>query len=391
MTDLQVDISPVSCFHHLKEPMDEIFEELGDKVPQAFIDGITVHAHRLLGKPPSNPAYICNWDFDVGMITGEAKIPFLQAINSAMESFVYNLQDVENALPEISPPDRDITFLRLNAAGASLALPVDTEEIRIQLGPTTLGADDRTSLLRSSKATVSIQSLAVQVLHKGKLVASFDTALRMTLLGRRQDLLDHGPKQSRHVQDNDAPSRRAWFLYSKKKGHVQDDLDTFEIDLPPLAPERVTNIHSRMYTPKSTLSKGDAHAQGIHFAASFLAPDYKSLGRSMGSPTRPSTPDFHAATPMQHSSYNEIVSTHVDNLPAAQQTLILEVSADTTIMLTPGLINSVKVLFQAFETTVVLLSISLISGSRRLDGCIPTRNCVRAVGSETRPIQRGIR
>ena len=359
MTDLQVNITPVSCFHHLKEPMDEIFEELGDKAPQAFIDGVTVHAHRLLGKPPSNPAYICNWDFDVGLITGEAKIPFLLAIKSAMDSFVYNLVDVENALPEISSPDRDITFLRLNAAGASLTLPVDTEEIRVQLGPTTLGADDRTSLLRSSKATVSIESLAAQVLHEGKVVASFDTALRMTILGRRQDLLDHGPKQSRHVQDNDAPSRRAWFLYSKKKGRAQDDLDTFEIDLPSLAPERVANIHSRLYNPKCTLSRGKNPSQGIHFASSFLSPEYESLGRGSECPRRPSTPAFNYDTPMKHSSYSEIVSTHVDNLPSAQQTLILEVSADTTVLLTPSVIQSAKVLFQAFEITVTSLFLSV--------------------------------
>ena len=239
MTDLQINITPISCFHHLREPIGEIFEELAYKVPQAFVDGVTVHAHRLLGKPPSNPAYICNWDFDIGMITGEAKIPFLQAINAAIDSFTYNLVDVENALPEMTPPDRDITFLRVNAAGAAMRILVDTDEMRLELGPTTLGTDDRTSLLRSLKATISVQAFAAQVLHNGTVVASFKTAFRVTMLGRRQDLLDHGPKQAQHVREHDAPSRRAWFLYSKKKGHAQEDLETFEIDLPPLAPEHV--------------------------------------------------------------------------------------------------------------------------------------------------------
>lgn len=332
--------------------MDEIFEEIGDKIPQAFVDGVLVHAHRLLGKPPSNPAYICNWDFDIGMITGEATIPFLQAINLALDSFVYNLIDVENALPELVPPDRDITFLRVNAAGASMRIPVDTEEIRVQLGPTTIGADDRTSLLRSLRATIAVQSLAAQVLHEGKVVASFNTALRVTISGRRPDLLDHGPKQANHVRDHDAPSRRAWFLYSRRRGHAQDDLDTFEIDLPPLAAERVASMHSKIYTPRCTLAKGKSTVPDIHLAGAFLAPDYGTWTCSTDEPRRPTTPAFKEETPMLHSSYADIVLTHVNDLPAQQKTLIVEVSADTALLLTPHVIHSAKVLFKAMETTV---------------------------------------
>jgi hypothetical protein len=353
--DLQVNMTPISCFHHLKESMEDIFEDIGDKTPQAFVDGVTVHAHRLLGKPPSNPAYICNWDFDVGLITGEVKIAFLQAVNSAVDSFVYNLADVENALPEVSPLDRDITFLRVNAAGASLRIPVDTEEIRVQLGPTTLGADDRTSLLRSSRMTASIQSFAFQVIHlpEEKTVASFHTALRVTVLGRRQDLLDHGPKQATHVREHDEPTRRAWFLYSKKRGHAQEELDTFEIDLPPLAPARVSSLHAQTYVPKCSLPTSRREDAGIHFASSFLGPDYALAEGADGIPAGPTTPEFREVTPMLHSSYGDVVLTHVDGLPASQKTFIVEVSADTILLVTPGVIRSATVLFQALETTVV--------------------------------------
>jgi hypothetical protein len=344
--------------------MNEIFQELGDKIPEAFINGITCHAHRLLGKPPSNPAYICNWDFDVGMITGDSKIPFLQAINAAIDSFVYNLDDVENALPEMTPPDRDVTFFRLNAAGVSMRIPVTTDEIRVQIGPTTVGVDDRTSLLRSLRATISMQSFAAQVLQRGKVVASFNSALRITMLGRRQDLLDHGPKQANHVREHDAPSRRAWFLYSKRRGHAQDDLDTFEIDLPPLVPERVASIHSRSYIPKCTLRKGNNDVPDIHLASAFLAPDYGAWKCGGENSRRVPTPVFSGDEPMLHSSYGEVVLTHVDSLPALQKTFIVEVSDDTSLLLTPDVIHFAKLLFQAFETTVFLIfGIRLIIGS----------------------------
>lgn len=349
--DLQVNVTPVSCFHHLKEPIDKIFENMGD--PQAFVDGLTVHAHRLLGNPPTNPAYICNWDFDIGMITGAVKIPFLQAINSAINSFVYNLDDTENALPDVSPPDRDITFVRVNAAGASLRIHVETEEIRVQIGPTTLGADDRTSQLRSSKSTVSIESFAIQILHQGKMVGSFNTALRLTVLGRRRDLLDHGPKQAKHVRDHDASSRRAWFLYSNKRGRSKDYLDAFEIDLPPLARERVDTIHRQSYTPRCTLEKETCMPQDIHLASAFLPPNYGTWSFAKKLRMTQFGLVSKAITPMQHSSYCDIVLANVNNLPATQKTFIAEVSADTKLLLAPDVIHSVGILFQAFETTVL--------------------------------------
>jgi hypothetical protein len=390
MTDLQINITPVSCFHHLREPIEEIFEELAYKAPQAFVDGITVHAHRLLGKPPSNPAYICNWDFDIGMITGEAKIPFLQAINAAIDSFTYNLVDVENALPEMIPLDRDITFLRVNAAGAAMRILVDTDEVRLELGPTTLGTDDRTSLLRSLKATISVQAFAAQVLHNGTVVASFKTSLQVTILGRRQDLLEHGPKQSQHVREHDAPSQRAWFLYSKKKGRAQEDLETFEIDLPPLAPEHVRNIHSRSYVPKCTLRKGKNAVQDVHLASAFLPPAYEMWECGEEHPGRLPTPEFWEYTPMPHNSYSDVVLTHVDNLPAAQKTFVVEVSADTTLLLTPDVIHSAELLFEAFETTVIALKTMLIVGSCCITRSVPARNRLRTSCFQTRPFQCNI-
>jgi len=342
--------------------MDEIFKDLGDKTPQAFIDGITVHAHRFLGKPPSNPAYICNWDFDLGLITGEVKVPFLQAINKALSSFMYNLEDLENALPEISPPDRDITFLRVNAVGAQLEIPVSTEEISIQVGPVTLGADDRTSLLRSSRATVSVQSLVIRVSQNEMPIASFNSSIRITLLGRRPDLLDHGPKQSKHVREHDAPSRRAWFLYSKRKGHTEDDLDTFEIDLPQLAQERVASLHSRSYIPPPQVRKGNIQIQEIHFASSYVAPAYSSSTRDETFMSHPASVSFPEATPMLHSSYSEILSSHVDKLPAAQRTLIFEFSTDTSLVLSPNVIQTATALFLASETVVSTMELQILTG-----------------------------
>lgn len=197
------------------------------------------------------------------------------------------------------------------------------------------------------------------------------------MLGRRQDLLDHGPKQANHVREHDAPSRRAWFLYSKKKGHAQDDLETFEIGLPPLAPERVASAHSRSYIPRCTLRKGKSEVQDVHLASAFLAPDYGMWSCGGEHAGRLSTPVFKEDDPMLHSSYCDIVLTHVDNLPPTQKTFIVEVSDDTTLMLTPDVIHSAKLVFQAFETTVFPSFTPLMIGSRCIIGPISTGNYFR--------------
>ena len=371
-------MSPISCFHHVQESLDHIFDDLNRRVPQAFIDGLLVHAHRLLGNPPSNPAYVCNWDFDIGKITGNTGIPFLQAFDAAIDSFVYNLIDAENALPEITLPDRDVTFLRVNAAGVSLEIPFDTQKIFIEIGPVTMGADDRTSLLRSSKATINVQSLSAQILNREQVVASISTALGITALGRRQDIDDHGPKQATHVRDNDAASRRAWFLYSEKVGRGQGDLEKLEIDLPPLSRERVEKIHSRLYSPKCCISRREGPIPATHFAGSFLGPDY---GFGFGKdkvPRPPYAQGLKGDTRMFHSSLSDLVK-HLGSLPPGQKTFIVEVSPDTTLMLTSDAIQSAELLFQAVSR-VTASDILLMIGSDRFVGQVSTRDRLRNFG-----------
>ena len=44
---------------------------------ELFIDGLAVYGHRVFGLPPTEPTYVCNWDFTVGAITGECSTDFL--------------------------------------------------------------------------------------------------------------------------------------------------------------------------------------------------------------------------------------------------------------------------------------------------------------------------
>jgi len=210
------------------------------------------------------------------------------------------------------------------------------------------------------------------------------------VLGRRPDLLDHGPKQSKHVRQHDAPSRRAWYLYSKKKGHVEDDIDTFEIDLPPLYQERVESLHFGSYIPKCNMRKSQVENQEIHFASTYMAPDYTLSPAGGDCPNQPSSDPFVEETPMLHSSYSEIIATHVDNLPKAQKTIIIECSTDTSLVLTPNVMYSAQVLFQAFDTIVSIWIRHLLIMEELccVPGSVPTRYGNRALDISARPIRR---
>ncbi|KAL9044137.1 MAG: hypothetical protein Q9214_002704, partial [Letrouitia sp. 1 TL-2023] len=93
---------------------------------QAFVDGVEIFGHRLFGLPPTEPTYVCNWDFSVGSITGELSVPFLKASVSALSNFGFTLDDTENALPLKHPVHLpDVTFLRVRSQLINLGLRID--------------------------------------------------------------------------------------------------------------------------------------------------------------------------------------------------------------------------------------------------------------------------
>ncbi len=80
---------------------------------QLFIDGIHIYGSRLFGLPPTEPTYLCNWDINVGAITGERTVDFLTALKTGGSAFGFTFDDDENALVTFSSVIfYDVTFLR---------------------------------------------------------------------------------------------------------------------------------------------------------------------------------------------------------------------------------------------------------------------------------------
>ena len=105
------------------------------------IDDVEIRGHRLFGLPPEEPTYMCNWDFLVGVVSGECSVEFLRTAIIALRCFASSLSDKENAIQAISGSViHDATFLQARVAAVQVALRVEdcavllaTETIRISL------------------------------------------------------------------------------------------------------------------------------------------------------------------------------------------------------------------------------------------------------------------
>lgn len=123
--DLAITFSPIAISHtslaELRQPNPDSYSST-----QVFIDGFEVFGHRLFGLPPTEPTYVCNWDFDIGNVRGECSVDFFHCLSMALRCFTLSLDDAENALPPLNLPIiHDVTFLRARVRPVLVGLRID--------------------------------------------------------------------------------------------------------------------------------------------------------------------------------------------------------------------------------------------------------------------------
>lgn len=231
--DLTVNFSPISI--SLSEPSaspDSSPEQRqGSSTGQTelFIDSITIFGHRLFGLPPTEPTYICNWDFDVGKISGECTSAFIETAAGAARSFAFTLDDDENSLPltEI-PVIHDATLLRLRTQDVHVWLHVAPEALLVKTSAITLDFNDLAGTTFSQRLSACVPDLTVggvdarsasrhrtrsgekQVVETH---AFFQTSLSFNMLKRKLDFTADRDKQQAHMREHDQRTNRASFLF----------------------------------------------------------------------------------------------------------------------------------------------------------------------------------
>ena len=123
--DLEVSFSPFAVSSAVSSN-PRSFSDTKESATQVFMEGATISGHRLFGLPPTEPTYVCNWDFDLGRITGECSVEFIRVLASAIRCFAFSFGDAENALPpHNSIFIHDLTLLRAKIAPIQIWIHVE--------------------------------------------------------------------------------------------------------------------------------------------------------------------------------------------------------------------------------------------------------------------------
>ncbi|KAJ2985491.1 hypothetical protein NUW58_g5501 [Xylaria curta] len=191
---------------------------------QLFIDGLAVYGHRLFGLPPSEPTYLCNWDLNIGAITGECSAEFLRALVQGGKAFGFSLDDDENAL--VSPVVvYDVTFLRVHIESVYVWLHVDESAFLCSSGPVQVNYNDWARTHYSRRADISIPRLEFSCIqsesvarHNSRLKSHveanvlFKTSFHFALVGRKYDFAKARQLQQELVRRHDQRTHRTDFL-----------------------------------------------------------------------------------------------------------------------------------------------------------------------------------
>ena len=218
---------------------------------QAFVDGITISGHRLFGLPPSEPTYVCNWDFEVGRVFGECSIEFLACLISSAKCFAFQFVDAENALPRHNPLVlHDITFLRAHIMPIKVWLHLGQAAFLLSTDAIILDFNDwagerfserlHATISRMTFASIDTRSASHSSLRGQSNVvthAYLNTSLDLRMVESKADFNAKKQLQQSHVELHDSRTHRTpWLLHEPGRAMPPTFRDPRSRPRPPTMP-----------------------------------------------------------------------------------------------------------------------------------------------------------
>ncbi|EMC96812.1 hypothetical protein BAUCODRAFT_70561 [Baudoinia panamericana UAMH 10762] len=143
--DMTLNLSPISILTSsggLEDSQSHSSNEPTSST-QLFVGHMDLHGHRAFGLPPNEPAYVSQWDINVGNITGECSNVFVHDLVQLFKTFPFAFTDGENALPVFSPNIfNDITFVQVRTGHVRLWVHIGGEAIIISALPVAVDTSD---------------------------------------------------------------------------------------------------------------------------------------------------------------------------------------------------------------------------------------------------------
>lgn len=223
--DLVVAFSPIAL-SHASPSLFEGHSSIKASETQIFIDGLEIKGHRLFGLPPTEPTYVCNWDFDIGTISGECSIFFATLLSSALSCFLFTFGDAENALQPLSLLEiHDVTYLRAHLKPVQIWVETDDAALLLACQDCNIEYNDLAKSMFSQRLHMDLPSITVAVVNPSDVVtdlngkniqlrpyAFFQSALKLSMLHRKYNSDQNRHLQQHHIVLNDSRTNRTPWL-----------------------------------------------------------------------------------------------------------------------------------------------------------------------------------
>lgn len=226
--DLMVNFSPISISLGGSAPEPELSKEFTSGRTELFLDSTVIFGHRLFGLPPTEPTYVCSWDFDVGQISGECTSEFIETAAGAARAFAFTFDDDENSVPmtEIEII-HDATFLRLRTHDIHVWMHVGKEALLVKTDAISLDFNDLAGQTFSQRLSAKIPDLTIAAVdarsasrHRSRTGdaqtiethALLQTTLSLNMLTRKLDFTEERSKQQAHIRHHDQRTNRTKYM-----------------------------------------------------------------------------------------------------------------------------------------------------------------------------------
>ncbi|KAL6708059.1 Macrophage colony-stimulating factor 1 receptor [Coniothyrium glycines] len=231
--DLMVNFSPISVALGGSVASPDVPNEFTSGQTELFIDSVVIFGHRLFGLPPAEPTYVCNWDFDVGAISGECTSEFVETAAGAVQSFAFTLDDDENSLPLTDIfVIHDATFLRLRTREVNVWLHISQQALLLKTSPVRLDFNDLAGTTFSQKLSANIPDLVISAVDSAAAMhqrirngmkqtidthAYLQVTLTLNMLTRKLNFSEDRAQQQIHMYLQDQRTNRTPYM-------IRDDL-----------------------------------------------------------------------------------------------------------------------------------------------------------------------
>ncbi len=257
---------------------------------QLFIDGISIYGSRLFGLPPTEPTYMCNWDINVGAVTGECTVDFFTALATGGASLGFTFDDDENALVTFSSiVFYDITFLRAYVESVRIWLHVDEAAFQLSTGSIDVRYNDWARSHYSKRAEIKIPDIQVSCVNAETAKRSksrsthpvvetdalIQTTIHLAIIGRKLDFSEERKLQQELVHREDQRTQRTPFLllHGLLNELVPDNVDPPAQSVPPIPPPTAEEDIEDLGDSGTSIASKDTSRRtpGLRHQSSFLS------------------------------------------------------------------------------------------------------------------------